>query len=336
MGLGAEEVRRDPGRRCWPRRRRSARCVRSALGAVGEVGAARLVVRLTGRAGRGTPGRRSRRTGPRSGAARSDDDASGELVGAPAPRARARGRGRSRRSCRPAGPARRMRSSARMRVGAPPLTRGGSRPSALSVAGPQVPSGGRPRLRWNSAAPLGLRPKQAVDAARVLKPRSSSRRWRANTSSPAIRLPGRCIEHAVAERPARLVQPAVGGGPTTPSTVRPRCCWKLRTRQLDALVVRRAGRRVGGRAGRSARGAPDLGNRGAGVAASEHGAGCLGVHPGRSCRWRGSGAGRNVHLPRCRTPDQAGHHTRRAAVRPERRSIGGPSREPPREPEVRR
>jgi len=55
-------------------------------------------------------------------------------------------------------------------------------------------------------------------------------------------------------------------------------------RQLDVLVIGRAGHRVGPEQPDPLEERPDLGNRRPGVAASEHGAGCLGVHPGRSCR----------------------------------------------------
>ena len=127
------------------------------------------------------------------------------------------------------GPARRIRSWARISLGAPPLTRGWSRPNALSVAGPQVPSGGSPRLRWKSRSADSVSGPKYPSTRPTLKPMSSSRCWSANTSSPAITLPGRwlstrspSVQRASSSR--RYVEE-----PTTPSTVRPRCCWKLRT-----------------------------------------------------------------------------------------------------------
>ena len=54
------------------------------------------------------------------------------------------------------GPASRIRSWARSALGAPPLTIGESRVRALRVAGPQVPSGGMPKLRWNSRTPASV------------------------------------------------------------------------------------------------------------------------------------------------------------------------------------
>ena len=127
------------------------------------------------------------------------------------------------------GPSRRMRSSARMALGLPPLTRGASRLRALSVAGPQVPSGGMPMLRWNSWTARSVTGPKRPSTRPVLKPRSSRRRWSAMTSSPVCQVPGRCTRTRSPRRQLASSSARQVARPTMPSELSPRCCWKART-----------------------------------------------------------------------------------------------------------
>ena len=90
------------------------------------------------------------------------------------------------------------------------MTIGLSRVSALRVAGPQVPSGGMPKLRWNSRTPgLGVRAEVAVDPADL----------EAEVEQPALQgvdvvaghqAAGQVGEDPVAELPAGLVETTEG------------------------------------------------------------------------------------------------------------------------------
>ncbi len=162
---------RGPGLRC-PRRRRSTSRRRTRRGWWRRRGPARRTGRR--RCGWRTPARSTPRRAPRPSA--------GVVRKAWTPVATRRPSTRPARSCRIAseasacssgrwwprptsittilpprwGPASRMCSWARSALGAPPLTIGESRRSALKVAGPQVPSGGMPKLRWNSRTPASV------------------------------------------------------------------------------------------------------------------------------------------------------------------------------------
>ena len=146
------------------------------------------------------------------------------------------------------GPASRIRSWARSALGAPPLTIGLSRVSALRVAGPQVPSGGMPKLRWNSRTPaLGLRTEVAVDPADL----------EAEVEQPALQgvdvvaghqVAGQVGQDPVAEPPAGLVEATEGQRADDAVDGQAALLLEGAYGELDALVVHRA-RRLSGSTG---------------------------------------------------------------------------------------
>ena len=132
---------------------------------------------------------------------------------------------------------------AHARWGCRPARSGASRASALSVAGPQVPSGGIPTLRWNSLTARSVAAPKSPSTRPTLKPRSRRRRCRAMTSSPDWRLPGQVHQHPVAERPARLVEGAVGRRADDAVGGQAALLLEGPDRPLDVGVVRRRRRR---------------------------------------------------------------------------------------------
>ena len=235
--------------------------VEVGAGAVGEVGAAHLVVRLAGRAGeeRLDADRHQPALDPardvvhdvlrprvhrRSSLSCSGSSGSSGLGSITTILPASRGR--------PCGSA----PGPRISLGAPPLTRGLQPAERLERGRAAGAVGGSPRLRWKSrSAVLGRRAEVAVDAAHL----------EAHVEQPLLQrehvvaghhVAGAVVEHPVAERPARLVQPAVGGAADHAVDGQAALLLEVAHRQLDALVVRRAGHRVDPRAGRSARGAP--------------------------------------------------------------------------------
>ena len=149
--LGAVEVRRDAGGVGVARRRRPAARCTGARRCGWRTRPARPRWPRVGPAGVG-------QVGLHAGGDQPALDPAGEVGGdrvRPQPHRASRRTGRRDGSITTilpvsCGPARRIRSSARMALGLPPRTIGASRASALRVAGPQVPSGGTPTLRWNS------------------------------------------------------------------------------------------------------------------------------------------------------------------------------------------
>ena len=188
-------------RRGWPRRRPVSEMRQVGVGAVGEVGAARP---------RSSTTRRRRAGEERLDAGRHQPalDPAREVVhDVLRPRVHRRvvaqlvGQLRQQRlgsitTILPAswGPALRIRSSARIALGAPPLTIGCEPGERLERGRAAGAVGGEPdvALEVPQRLPRSPGPKQPSTRP-TLKPRSSSRCWRANTSSPASTLPGRWV-----------------------------------------------------------------------------------------------------------------------------------------------
>ena len=100
----------------------------------------------------------------------------------------------------------------------------------------------------------------------TLNPRSSSRCWRATTSSPASRLPGTKVSNRSPRRQRASSRTRYVALPTAPSTDRPRCCWKARTARSSASSKTsgssgRSSPSPRGRAGAGSRSRPDCGRR---------------------------------------------------------------------------
>ena len=134
------------------------------------------------------------------------------------------------------------------------------------MAGPQVPSGAHSDVALEVAQRLfGLDTEQAVHAAAVEA--HVEQALLEGGDVVAGYQPGRHVgQDPVAESPARLVERVEVCGPTTPSTVMPRCCWNSRTaRSVASSNSADADPRVGrGWLEQAEVGelAPHLGNRG--------------------------------------------------------------------------
>jgi hypothetical protein len=128
-----------------------------------------------------------------------------------------------------AGPARLIASESRIACGRPPTTVRLSWDSALKVAGPQVPSGTTPMLRWKSRNACSVSTPNRPSTRPQSNPMSSSRCCSAATSSPAISRAGTKNRIRSPRRQRASSRAWYVRGPTWPSTEIPRCCWKART-----------------------------------------------------------------------------------------------------------
>src|SRR6266545_1584306 len=127
------------------------------------------------------------------------------------------------------GPAWRTASEARSASGRPPVAIGRIRSSALNVDGPQVPSAGRPRLRWNSVTARWVSAAKIPSIRATANPSSWSRDCSDSTSSPLSGCAGTKVSSRSPSRQRASSSARYVCGPTIPSTTRPRCCWKPRT-----------------------------------------------------------------------------------------------------------
>ena len=174
------------------------------------------------------------------------------------------------------GPACRTASEARSASGRPPVAIGRIRSSALNVDGPQVPSAGSPRLRWKSVTARWVSGPKTPSMRATAKPRSCNRDCSAETSSPVSGCETTYVSSRSPSRQRASSSARYVCGPTIPSTVSPRCCWKPRT--ACAVASSKTTRSTAVQQSQSLELVDDLGDRVSAVADPVQGVTVRGIH----------------------------------------------------------